>query len=243
MLERMLPDGAKQAGIYAQAFRILDAFVMYAYLFSVILLPLFSRMLKEGKRVDDLIRFSFLLLMIPVLILGITTIIFRYPVMDLLYKQHTEVSADVLGLLMGALIFVSSGYLFGTLLTARGDIKALSRMAAGGFFLNIFLNALLIPRYQTTGAAAASLVTQAGIGIAQVIMVRNRLQLPVKEMIPWRTFFFVLLVFLTGMILYVSGLPPVTGFLLQLGITLVLAVILQLIPVRQMISVLMSEEE
>jgi len=243
MLERMLPDGARQSGIYAQAFRILDAFVMYAYLFSVILLPLFSRMLKEKKPVDDLIRFAFLLMMVPVLILGISTIIFARPAMELLYRQHTAVSADVLALLMGALIFVSSGYLFGTLLTARGDIKALSRLAAGGFVLNILLNALLIPRYQTLGAAAASLVTQAGIGVAQVVMVWRRFHLPVKRMIPYRTYLFVFLISLTGIILYRSGILAITGFLLQLAIALVLAVIIRLIPVKQMITILASEEE
>lgn len=243
MLERILPDGARQSGIYAQAFRILDAFVMYAYLFSVILLPLFSRMIKEKKPVDDLIRFAFLLMMVPVMILGITTMIFSRPAMELLYRQHTAVSAEVLALLMGALIFVSSGYLFGTLLTARGDIKALSRLAAGGFVLNILLNALLIPRYQTLGAAGASLVTQAGIGVAQVVMVWKRFHLPVKKMIPYRTYLFVFLIFLTGVILFRSGLPYGAGFLLQLVLALVLAVIIRLIPVKQMITILASEEE
>ncbi len=243
MLERMLPDGATQAGIYAQAFRILDAFVMYAYLFSVILLPLFSRMLKEEEKVEELVRFAFLLLMIPVLILGVSTIIFRYPVMDLLYRQHMRVSSDVLGLLMGALIFVSSGYLFGTLLTARGDILALSRLAAGGFFLNILLNVLLIPHYASLGAAAASLVTQTGIGIAQVVMVRKRFRVALHKMIPNRIFFFVFLIFLTGMLLYVSGLSLLAGFMIQLVFAFVLAGILRLIPLRQMISLMGSEEE
>ncbi len=243
MLERMLPDGATQAGIYAQAFRLLDAFVMYAYLFSVILLPLFSRMLKEEKKVDELVRFAFLLLMIPVLILGVSTIIFRYPVMDLLYRQHMEVSSDVLGLLMGALIFVSSGYLFGTLLTARGDILALGRLAAGGFFLNILLNVLLIPHYAALGAAAASLVTQAGIGVAQVVMVRKRFRIPVPKMIPNRFFFFVILIFLTGMLLYASGISFLAGFMIQLVFAFILAGFFRLIPLRQMISLLGSEEE
>ncbi len=243
MLERLLPDGAKEAGIYAQAFRLLDAFVMYAYLFSVILLPLFSMMLKEGKAVDDLIRFAFLLLMIPVLILGTATIIFCHPVMDLLYREHTAISADVLAILMGALIFVSSGYLFGTLLTARGDIRALSRLAAGGFVLNIVLNAIFIPRFQTLGAAGASLVTQAGIGIAQVVMVHKRFRIPVHRMIPYRTYLFVLLILLTGFILYRSGTDPLTAYVIQLAVAFFLAVMIRLIPVRQMISILASEEE
>ena len=48
MMERMLPEGENniQAGIYAQAYRLLDATNMIAYLFAGLLLPLFSRMLK-----------------------------------------------------------------------------------------------------------------------------------------------------------------------------------------------------
>ncbi len=243
MLERMLPDGARQAGIYAQAFRLLDAFVMYAYLFSVILLPLFSRMIKEDKPVTGLVKFAFLLMMIPVLILGITTIIYRDPVMHLLYLSCTEASSGVLGLLMGALIFASSGYLFGTLLTARGDIKPLSRLAAGGFLLNIFLNFILIPRFQTLGAAWASLVTQAGIGMVQILMVSRRFRIPLSRMVPFQTYIFAGMITLTGLILYGSGLNPLTGYLVQISLSLLLAVMIKLIPLRQMISILVSEEE
>ncbi|MCD6202485.1 MAG: oligosaccharide flippase family protein [Bacteroidales bacterium] len=243
MLERMLPDGARQAGIYAQAFRLLDAFVMYAYLFSVILLPLFSRMIKEDKPVTELVKFAFLLMMIPVLILGITTIIYRYPVMHLLYLSHTADSSGVLGVLMGALIFASSGYLFGTLLTARGDIKQLSWLAAGGFLLNIFLNFMLIPRFQTLGAAWASLVTQAGIGIIQILMVSHRFRISVSRMIPFQTYVFAGMITLTGLIIHGSGLRPLTGYLVQIFLSLLLAVIIKLIPLRQMISILVAEEE
>jgi O-antigen/teichoic acid export membrane protein len=42
MLERMLDNGQEQAGIYAQSFRILDAASMIAFLFSGLLLPMFS---------------------------------------------------------------------------------------------------------------------------------------------------------------------------------------------------------
>src|SRR3989344_2575224 len=43
MIERMLPDGDVQSGIYAQGFRILDATNMIAFLVAGVLLPVFSR--------------------------------------------------------------------------------------------------------------------------------------------------------------------------------------------------------
>ena len=64
LLERLLPRdiAATQAGIYATAFRLLDTLVMIAYLFSVILLPLFSKMLKQQENVVPVVRTSFSLL-------------------------------------------------------------------------------------------------------------------------------------------------------------------------------------
>ena len=64
MLERMLPDGtgAVQSGVYASAFRLMDTLAMIAYLFSVILLPLFSKMQKQREDVVPVVRTSFSLL-------------------------------------------------------------------------------------------------------------------------------------------------------------------------------------
>ncbi|MCX6180692.1 MAG: oligosaccharide flippase family protein [Bacteroidetes bacterium] len=49
MLERMLPNGDEAAGVYAQSFRILLALTNISYLFSVLLLPMFSKMISKKK--------------------------------------------------------------------------------------------------------------------------------------------------------------------------------------------------
>ena len=55
MLERLLPDGAFQAGIYAQGFRFFEALNMLGYLFAGLLLPIFSRQLKHRDAVAPLV--------------------------------------------------------------------------------------------------------------------------------------------------------------------------------------------
>ena len=55
MIERLLPNGAEQAGIYASAYRLLEAAVMYSLLFSSFLLPIFSRMLKQNEDANSII--------------------------------------------------------------------------------------------------------------------------------------------------------------------------------------------
>ena len=47
LLKQLLSDGEKQSGIYAQSGRILEICANYSYLFAVILLPIFSKMIRR----------------------------------------------------------------------------------------------------------------------------------------------------------------------------------------------------
>ena len=173
MLERMLPDGKLQAGIYAQGFRILDAAAMFAFLFAVLLLPIFSRMIKQKEPVNQLTLFSFLLLIVPVVGVTFASFFYRAELMDLLYHQHVEASSSIFGILILCFIGISFGYIFGTLLTANGNLKQLNILAAAGVVINIILNLILIPKFFAFGSAIASLVTQSLAAIAQVIIAKR----------------------------------------------------------------------
>lgn len=173
MLERMLPDGKEQAGIYAQGFRILDAAAMFAFLFAVLLLPIFSRMIKQKNPVNQLTLFSFLLLIVPVLGVTFASYFYRTELIDLLYHQHVETSASIFGILILCFIGISTSYIFGTLLTANGSLKELNIMATGGVIINIVLNLILIPKYYAFGAAIASLITQSFTAIIQIVLAKR----------------------------------------------------------------------
>lgn len=173
MLERMLPNGKEQAGIYAQGFRILDAAAMFAFLFAVLLLPIFSRMIKQKEPVNELTSFSFLLLIIPALGVTSASYFYKNELMDLLYHQHVEISSTIFGILILCFIGISSSYIFGTLLTANGNLKALNILAAGGVTMNIILNLILIPKYFAVGSAIASLVTQSATAIIQIFIAKK----------------------------------------------------------------------
>lgn len=73
MIERVLGGdvGAYEAGIYAKGFRLLDSANMIAYLFSVQLLPVFSRMIKYKENVEQLAKLAFTLLLTPAFIVAI----------------------------------------------------------------------------------------------------------------------------------------------------------------------------
>lgn len=170
MLERILADGEIQSSIYASAYRLLDAANMIAYLFAGLLLPIFARMIKLRHRLEDLVKLSFSLLIVLSFTAATGTWFFSKDLTEMLYTHHTGASAQVLQLLMCCFVFVSTTYVFGTLLTANGNLRELNIMAFSGMLLNIGLNFVLIPHYKAAGSAASSLITQGLTAIAQVIL-------------------------------------------------------------------------
>ena len=200
MMERILPDGAIQSGIYASAYRLLDATNMIAYLFAVLLLPLFSKMLKHKESVEELVKLAFTFLFIGAVVIAIGCSFYSTELMTLMYKDHVSASANVFGYLMFCFIPISTSYVFGTLLTANGNLKYLNIMAACGMLLNITLNLILIPRYFATGSAIASLTTQFLTSLAQIVIVQRVFKFKVNY-----KFLSVLLLFVIGVVLINYG--------------------------------------
>lgn len=172
ILERFLADGAKQCGIYASGYRLLDAANMIAFLFAGLLLPMFAKMVKHHESVEELVKLAFSLLVIPAIIVGIGSYFYQYPLMNLIYKDHIEESAKVFGLLMFCFIAISTTYIFGTLLTANGNLRELNFMGISGIVVNITLNFILIPHYKAAGSAVSSLITQFITALLQVFLVQ-----------------------------------------------------------------------
>jgi len=176
--------GTTQAGIYAMAFRLLDALVMIAYLFSVILLPLFSKMLKEKEDIQPIVRTAFSLLYVFAVSATVILLCYKTPVISLLYDNHITASIRVFSLLIPCIIPISFTYVFGTLLTANGSMKKLNITALVGILVNVLINIILIPRMQARGAAIASLSTQSVVSLLQFIIALKELRVPLRTL-PW----------------------------------------------------------
>jgi O-antigen/teichoic acid export membrane protein len=173
MLERLLPFpmGKEQAGIYAQSFRLLDAVSMFGVLFAGLLLPIFAKMIKQKEPVGKMIKLSYTLLIVPAIIIAVSSVYYNQQIMDYLYTSNTEHSSDILGILMIGFIGIATTYIFGTLLTANGSMKHLNIMAFSAMVLNVVLNLILIPRFNALGSAYASLATQIFAGVIQLVLV------------------------------------------------------------------------
>ena len=173
MIERLLNNGKEQVGIYGQAYRILDAASQFAFLFSVLLLPMFAKMIKKKQNIESLSQLSFLMIIIPAIIIVNICIFFNYDIMSLMYIEHFEESSKILSILMIGFLGVSTSYIFGTLLTSNGNLKYLNIMATFGMIINIVLNLILIPKYQAMGAAYSSMITQLSTALTQVIIAKK----------------------------------------------------------------------
>lgn len=238
MLDLMLEDGEKQAGIYAQAYRLMDAFNQIGVLFASLLLPMFAYMIKRNEKINELLQLAFSLLFVPAVVLVILSFYFSDAIMASLYKNHVEESEMILPILMMCFVAIATTYIYGTLLTANGSLLLLNKLAIGGLCLNLLLNYILIPLYQAYGSAVASLITQLLVVISQILFVQYlfKIQFNVRFIIALLSF--ILLVFCaTGAInLYVDEL--VLQLILSLTFSFFLGVLLRLIKLRNIYETL-----
>ena len=181
MLERLLDNGAEETGIYAQSYRLLDAVNMFALLFASLLLPIFARQIKERLNVAPLVNLAYRLLFAISVTVAVSCFFYADDLMGAIYQDKTYLDTPaVFAILMFGFIAMSTTYVFGTLLTANGSLKALNLMAAITAVLNIGLNFVVIPRYGALGAAIASLVSQGLAAVIQLLLAQRFFKFTLK---------------------------------------------------------------
>lgn len=173
MIERLLVDGIRQAGIYAMAYRLLDAANVFGFLVAGLLLPMFARLLGKNQTVFPLLHMSYSLVGTVSITLAAAVFCFREEIMTGLYLEGDAYSGEILGYLILSFIAVCGTYIHGTLLTANGSLRRMNTVFVFGVLLNIGLNLWLIPRFDALGAAVATCITQFIVWLAQIELVRR----------------------------------------------------------------------
>ena len=129
MIERMLPNGARESAIYAQGFRFFEALNMIGFLFAGLLLPIFSKMLKAKESVEKIMYLSFKILLSGSIVIGVSCFTFSEQIIEWRYQTsgiELARSANAFGMLMFCFISICTTYIFGTLLTANGSLRSLN---------------------------------------------------------------------------------------------------------------------
>ena len=240
LLERILVNGKEQAGLYAQGFRILEVFSNFALLFTVILLPIFSKMQKGKEDTSKLVSLAFSILMIPVIVVALTGFAYRSELMTLMY--HQPGNSNIFGTIIIGFIGISLTYIYGTLLTAAGKLKELNIMAATAVVMNISLNLILIPRFEAQGAAIASCTTQILTGIVQTIMAVRVLNLKTDKNVLLR-FIFWLLSYVAILLLAKTFIPNwILAGLISVLLAFLFAFIFRAIHIKEIIQIAVTKE-
>ena len=171
MVERI--RGNIEVANYAHGYRFFMAFNMLGYLFAGLLLPIFSKLIKEKQSVLPVSWLSFKLIYFFGLVICITVWTYKMEILNWRYEINGSSllhSSETFGWLMISFIAVSCNYIFGTLLTAKGRMKQLNILAVFGILINISLNLLLIPDKGSSGAAFASAFTQFFVLVFQIAL-------------------------------------------------------------------------
>ena len=179
MIERMLSNGAYEAGVYAAGYRLLEACNMFAFLFIGLLLPMFAHIHKDRQASSELLDTSVKLMWTLVWILSATSLLFAQPIMTLLYEGTTTQWTSVFSLLMMGFVPMGLSYIGGAVLLANHQVKRLNVIYVVGMIFNVVGNAYMIPKSGAEGAATITLITQAlvAVGCFTLIFTTLRFQL------------------------------------------------------------------
>jgi O-antigen/teichoic acid export membrane protein len=153
--------GDEEAGVYALGYRLFYALLMFAQIFSGVLLPFFSKNINDVNVVRQVSNYTSKLLFL----IGFSVIFYSYSygmdIMQLLYPDKaTAASSNAFVILMFGFIGSVLVLVYGTLLTAALELKYLNMAAFATLVINLVLNVKLIPQYGASGAAIATLVSQ-----------------------------------------------------------------------------------
>ncbi|MGB3077210.1 MAG: oligosaccharide flippase family protein [Chitinophagales bacterium] len=244
MINKLLPEtGAHEAGIYASAYRLLDALNQFGYLFAVLLLPIFSRMLGKQQNIESLARTSFTVIFIFSFIICMALSFFSGPIMQLLYHDATEYSSSILSIIIYSFLGTATVYIFGTLLTANGNLKELILISLMAVVLNFTLNLALIPMSHALGAAIAACITNLVIGALNFLLSIKVFHFKANRPLLLRLFVFIIgcySIFFTTHWWYYNWLSGMILFsLLSLG----LAFLLGLIEISKILPLLRSDAD
>ncbi len=185
LLERLHMNGAHQAGIYAAAYRLLDASNMVGYLIASFFLPFVARLWTDGKPFQEIIlQTRHIQLMFAVTVSAVAIVMAPW-LQKILYHRNDEYGVRILQSCLPALVGYGFTQVYGTVMTATGSVIKFCYLNFAAVVMNILLNLLLIPNYGALGCCIAALCSQLCLGISTMIFVHRRfgISIGVKSLI------------------------------------------------------------
>jgi len=235
--------GHYQAGLYAQAYRILDSVSQFSFLFAALLLPIFAKMIKQKENLGEMIQLSYSLIIVPAIIIATSSSVFASTIMPLIYKNGTEYSSEIFSILIFGFVSISTTYIFGTLLTANGSLKQLNIMAIIGITVNLTMNLLLIPSLRAEGAAYSSVVTQSITALVQVLIAWKIFKLRFNYFYILRLIALAITSFFFAKYFQSHITNPWIAFASAIGIATIFSILVKLLNIKDLFMILKNSQE
>lgn len=154
-------EGAATVGLYSAAYTPVAFAANLAYAFAHSVLPVLSAERRAGRDVAPLYGAQVVRALAIALPLAVGTALVAGPIIELGFGASYAESAPILAILMISTPLGAITALSWTALNTLGKERWLFIITAGAALLNIVLNLLWIPRFGMTGAAAATVLTEA----------------------------------------------------------------------------------
>lgn len=175
LLERLHPQGAHEAGIYASAYRLLDAGNMAGFLAASFLVPFIARHRQEKEMINKaVVQLRHGLVALSLMAVGFC-LAFAPWLQQILYHSTDEHQTRVIRTCMSVLPAYYLVHIYGSVLTATARFRPFIIILAVSVAINLVLNLLLIPSFGAWGCCLAALGSQYFCGIA-VSIAASRLE-------------------------------------------------------------------
>lgn len=174
LLERLHVSGSTEAGIYATGYRMMDAFNMLCSIVAGFLLPFISRNWPNSGAFSGALMVCRQVLMFLAIITAAFALAEPQYITGILYHRTDEETVMVMRIIMLVLPSLTLISMFGTLLTATGNIKTFIMLSLTFAVLSLILNMILIPRYGAVACAVVAVIIQSLYAITIILFSRFR---------------------------------------------------------------------
>ena len=202
--------GARDAGLYGAAYRILERLQFIPATLLVTLFPVLVAARDHDRerlrRVLQLTTEYLALCSLPVLAISLAG---PEPLVRLLFGDEFAAAAPAFPVLMAAFVVICFGYLTGHLVIAYELQRRFVLIAAAGLIFNVTLNLALVPRYGFLAAAWLTLATEVLVTALTAAIVIRRSHLVPRVGHLWRIVLAAAGCWLAGALLNAAGLPTV----------------------------------
>jgi O-antigen/teichoic acid export membrane protein len=169
LLERIHSNGAMEAGIYASAYRLLDASNMVGYLASSFLVAFVARNVNDKAALQDAIFNTRHVLMFCSLGAVSFVVVFAPWLQQLLYHSNSAYNTLIMQLCIASYPAYCLVHVYGSVLTGAAKFNRFITVLILSVTINLVLNIILIPSYGALGCCIAALVSQYFCGIITLV--------------------------------------------------------------------------